>query len=149
MNIIESYLFLFFDSFFSALILPPRSEMVAKAMVALRGYNSYLIFILALSASTLGSIINWWIGKYFTFLRHTEFFQKKQNEIANSEKKWHKYLVWILLFSWLDVIGAPFAVMAGFFKTKVKKFLLLILASKILYYYLLIFNDLDLKTIFS
>lgn len=149
MDIIESYTFLFFDSFFSALILPPRSEMVAKAMVALHGYNIYLIFILALSASILGSLTNWWVGKYFTFLRATNFFSKKQKEIAEAEQKWHKFLVWILLISWLDVIGAPFSVMAGFFKTNLRKFLLLILTGKFLYYYLLIFCDLDLKTVFG
>jgi len=120
--------------------------MVVKVMVALRTYNSYLIFTFALFASVLGSSANWLIGKYFTFLRHTDFFKKKLEEIAKAEKKWHKFLVWILLFSWLDVIGTPFAVMAGFFKTNLKKFLLLVFLGKLFYYYLLIFCDLDLKT---
>ncbi len=147
MNISEAYFLLFCDSFFSALILPPRSEMVAQAMVALHHYNTNLIFILGLSASLLGSLTNYWIGKYFLFLRRTEFFRKKEKEILAAEKKWQKFLVWILLFSWLDVIGNPFAVMAGFFKTDVKQFLLLVLAGKFFYYYLLVFCDLDLKTI--
>lgn len=147
MDLFESHIFLFCDSFFSALILPPRSEMVVKAMVALRGYNSYLIFILACSASVLGSLTNWWIGKYFGFLRRTEFFLRKQKEVADAEKKWHKFLVWFLLFSWLDVIGSPFSVMAGFLKTSWKKFLFLVLAGKIFYYGLLIFYDLDLRMV--
>jgi len=146
MTLIESYFFLFCDSFFSALILPPRSEMVAKVMVALRTHNSYLIFAFALFASVSGSFVNWWIGKYFTFLRDTDFFKKKAKEISEAEKKWQKFLVWILLFSWLDVIGAPFALMAGFFKTNLQKFLLLVFCGKFFYYYLLIFYDLDLKT---
>ena len=149
MNTLESYIFLFCDSFFSALILPPRSEMVAQTMLALRHYNSYLIFILACSASVAGSLTNWWVGRYFLFLRKTDFFQKKQKEIAESEKKWHKFLVWILLFSWLDVIGSPFAVMAGFFKTNLQKFLFLVLAGKFCYYFLLVFCDLDLRTIYG
>lgn len=149
MDILESYLFLFCDSFFSALILPPRSEMVVKLLSTFSGYNIYLVFVLALSASVLGSLSNWWIGKYFLFLRSTNFFQTKQKELAEAEKKWRKFLVWILLFSWLDVIGSPLSVMAGFLKTDLKKFLLLILIGKILYYSLLIFYDLDLKTIYS
>ncbi len=149
MSLFESYFFLFCDSFFSALILPPRSEMVVKAMNALHIYNIYVVFVLALSASMLGSMTNWWIGKYFTFLRNTDFFKTKVQEIAKAEVKWHKFLVWILLVSWLDVIGAPFSVMAGFFKTTWQRFLLLVFIGKISYYYLLIFCDLDLKTILS
>lgn len=149
MSISESYFFLFCDSFFAALILPPRSEMVAQAMLALRSHNIYLIFILALSASVAGSLVNYWIGRYFTFLRQTDFFQTKQKEVANAEEKWRKFLVWILLLSWLEVIGAPFAMMAGFFKTEAKRFLFLIVTGKFFYYLLLVFFDLDLRTIFS
>ena len=149
MDIFESYIFLFFDSFFAALILPPRSEMVVKAMAVFASYNAYLVFILALTGSVLGSLANWWVGKYFLFLRETDFFRKKEKEILVAEKKWQKFLVWILLFSWLDVIGSPFAVMAGFLKTNLKKFLFLVLVGKFFYYYLLIFCDLDLKTILA
>ncbi len=149
MSVLESYFFLFCDSFFAALILPPRSEMVANVMISLRTNSAYLIFIIALAASVCGSLANWWIGKYFTFLRNTDFFQARQKEIANSEKKWHKFLVWILLFSWLDVIGAPFCLMAGFFRTTIKKVLLLVFLGKFWYYALLVFYDLDLKTILS
>lgn len=149
MSILESYFFLFCDSFFAALILPPRSEMVVKLMLTLRGHNIYAVFILAFSASILGSLTNYWIGRYFTFLRATEFFKNKAAEIANSQKKWEKFLVWILLFSWLDVIGSAFAVMAGFFKTDVRKFLLLVLVGKLVYYVLLVFCDVDLKAIYS
>ncbi len=149
MSIFESYFFLFCDSLFSALILPPRSEMVVKLMLTLGGRNIYAVFLLALSASVLGSLINYWVGRYFTFLRATEFFKNKAAEIANSEKKWEKFLVWILLFSWLDVIGAAFAVMAGFFRTDVKKFLFLVLVGKFFYYLLLVFCDIDLKAIYT
>ena len=149
MDLFESYFFLFYDSLFSALILPPRSEMVVKLMAVFSGYNNYLVFTLAIIGSTSGSLVNWWIGKYFLFLHKTEFFKKRQKEIAKAQEKWRKYLVWILLFSWMDVIGNPFAAMAGFFKTDVKKFLLLVLLGKFFYYYLLIFCDIDLKTIYA
>ncbi len=149
MSFFESHFFLFVDSFFAALILPPRSEMVVKIMTSLHNFNLYLVFVLSYSASVLGSCANWWIGKYFNFLRHTDFFIKREKEIAKSQQKWNKFLVWILLFSWLGVIGAPFAVMAGFFQSSFKKFLLLVMLGKVYYYVLLIFYDYDLKTVFA
>lgn len=144
MNLVESYLLLFSDSFFSAFILTPRSEMVVSLMSIFTGYNLYLIFILALAGSMLGSVTNWQIGKCFLFLHKTNFFQKKLDKIQEAEIKWQSFLVYILLFSWIGAIGGPFAVLAGFFRTKILKLFLLIFCGKFCYYYLLIFYNLDL-----
>lgn len=144
MNIIESYSFLFFDSFFSALILTPHSEMVVRLMTIFPNYNIYLVFTIALMGSVCGSLANWQIGKYFLFLHKTDFFQRKAKEMMMAEQKWHKFLVYVLLFSWLGVVGNPFTTLAGFFRTKIKKFLLVVVAGKIFYYYFLVLCDVDL-----
>jgi membrane protein YqaA with SNARE-associated domain len=149
MNITEAYSFLFFDSFFSALILTPRSELVIKLMTTFSGYNLCLVFILSIMGSVLGSLANWQIGKFFLFLHKTDFFQNNSKEIAKAEVKWHKFLVYILLLSWMNVIGNPFTVLAGFFKTNIKKFLLLVFVGKFFYYYIFVFHDLDLLQIFA
>lgn len=148
MTAIESYFYLFCDSFFSALILPPRTEMVVKLMTTFAGYSFYLIFSLALLASICGSLANYFIGKYFTFLRHSNFFLGKEKEIAQAEIKWNKYLIYVLLISWISAVGNPFALLCGFFRSNIYKFLFLISFSKFYYYLLLVFFDLDLKLIF-
>ena len=147
MDIFESYSFLFFDSFFSALILPPRSEMVVHLMSILSGYNLYLTFILATLGSCCGSLADWYIGKYFLFVRKTDFLKNKEKELLEAERKWNKFLVYILLLSWISVIGNPFAVLAGFLKTDLKKFLILVLIGKVLYYYTLVFHGFDARFI--
>ena len=144
MGLVEAYSFLFVDSFFAALILTPRSEFVVKLMLIFSGYHIYLVFAIAFFGSVMGSLANWQIGKYFLFLHKTDFFKSKSKEIAQAEKKWHKFLVYILLFSWMGVIGGPFAVLAGFLKTTIKQFLFLVMSSKALYYLLLVFADFDL-----
>lgn len=147
MDILESYSFLFLDSFFSALILPPRSEMAVHLMRIISGYNLYLVSSIAILSSTLGSIVNWWIGKSFLFARKAQFFKNKSEEINESERKWNKFLVYILLFSWINVIGNPFAVLAGFLRTDFKKFTILILIGKITYYCILVFYGFDARVV--
>jgi membrane protein YqaA with SNARE-associated domain len=144
MDIFESYFFLFCDSFFASLILTPKSEMVVKLMTVFSGFNIYFVFFLALFGSVLGSFANFFIGRYFLFLHKTEFFKKHLKEITKAEEKWHKFLVYILILSPITAVGNPFTTLAGFFKTKITKFLLLVGISKFFYYYLLVFHNIDL-----
>ncbi|MDX2083537.1 MAG: hypothetical protein SFV53_06090 [Rickettsiales bacterium] len=153
MTLSESYFFLFYDSFLSALILFPRTEMAIKAMIALQIYNPILIFFIAQLASLLALSINWRLGKYLMekyliFLHHNGSFERRQKEILDAEKKWQKFVVWILFFCWLNIVGSTFSTMAGFFKTSFKKFFCLVFVGKFCYYSLLILVDFDLKTYF-
>lgn len=137
----NSYLLLFFDSFESAFILTPQSESAIYAMVIFKEYNSYLIFIIASSASILGSIVNWWIGKKLIFLKQSRIFKHRTKEIEHAEKKWNQFVVWTLLFSFIKIIGNPFALLAGFLNTRFNKFLLLITVGKLVYYLSIIINN--------
>lgn len=137
MDILESYLFLFFDSFFANFIFSFSSEMAIKLMLIFEGYNKNLVFILALFGSLCGSIINFFIGRFFKFLRKTEFFLKKERELKNAEEKWEKYLVWILIFSWFSFIGNAWTLLAGFMNTGFRKFIILVFSGKLFYYFYL------------
>ncbi len=134
-----NYLFLFFDSLIAALILPVRSEAAIYAMLIFKKYNPHLIFIIVLSASVLGSLINWWLGKKLQILKQSVALKNKAAEIQNAEIKWNKYLVWLLLFSPLKILGNPLSLLAGFLSTKLKKFLTIIFFSKFIYYFWLIY----------
>lgn len=139
MSSTESYLFLFFDSFFANFIFSFSSEMVVKLMLIFEGYNKNLVFALALFGSVCGSVANFFIGKYFKLLRKTEFLLRKQKEIKNAEEKWEKYLVWILFFSWFSFIGNAWALLAGFLNTGFKKFIILVFSGKLLFYFYLFY----------
>jgi membrane protein YqaA with SNARE-associated domain len=144
MSLIESYFFLFCDSFFSALILTLRSEMVVDLMIIFPSYDAMMVFGLSVLGSVTGSLANWQIGKFFLFLHQTEFFKAQKKEIEKAEEKWHQFLVYILLFSSMNIIGGPFAVLAGFFRTKFYQFVLLVLCGKAIYYADLVFFKVNL-----
>ncbi|MFT6106988.1 MAG: membrane protein YqaA with SNARE-associated domain [Rickettsiales bacterium] len=129
-----NYLFLFFDSLNSATILPIHNEMAIHALLAFDKQNSYLIFIVTLLASTFGSSINWFIGKKLQYFKKTSSLKNKKPQINDAEKKWDKYLVWMLLLAPLKIIINPLSVLAGFLNTGFKKFLIIIFASKFIYY---------------
>lgn len=92
----------------------------------------------------IGSFANWQIGRYCLFLYHSDFFKRKQQEIMQAKAKWDKFLIYILLFSWMGIVGAAFTVLAGFFKTNYKQFLILVGLGKAIFYALLIFAEIDL-----
>jgi membrane protein YqaA with SNARE-associated domain len=147
MNSLEAYLFLFFDSFFANFILCFSNEMAAKLVIIFGNYNRFLVFIVTLSGSILGLTANFTIGRYLTFLKDTGFLKNKSAEIANAEIKWNKFVVWLLLFSFISAIANPLSLIAGFLRTNFKKFLSLILIGKFSYYLLLIFANFDMMNL--
>ncbi|MES2678204.1 MAG: VTT domain-containing protein [Pseudomonadota bacterium] len=134
-----NYVFLFFDSLIAALILPIRSEVAIYAMLIFKKYNQHLIFLIVLCASVLGSLINWFIGKKLQILKQSKALKNKAAEMQNAELKWNKYLVWLLIFSPLKILGNPLSLLAGFLNTSFRKFLTIIFLSKFIYYFWLIY----------
>lgn len=130
---------LFSDSFLAALILPIHNEMLFLAMSSFKNYNNYLIFFITLFASVAGSISSWWFGKKLALITKTKFFTKKQFPIKKLEEKWNKYVVWLLLLASVKTVGNPLSLLSGFFATGIKKFIILIMIGKLIYYFYLIF----------
>jgi membrane protein YqaA with SNARE-associated domain len=135
----SNYLFLFFDSFLAALILPIRSEMAVYAMFIFTQYDVNLVFIIAFCASVCGSLVSWLVGKKLQFLKNTKALNNKATQIKNAEVKWNKYVFWLLFFSPLKILGNPLSLLAGFLNTDFKKFFRIIFFSKFIYYYWLIY----------
>ena len=138
-NNLENYLFLFFDSLISSVILPIRTETAVHVMSISGLYNNYLIFIIVSISSILGSIINWEIGQKLIFLQKTKILIKYKTQIEEAEIKWNKYVIWMLLFSSLKILGNPLSLLAGFLRSNFKKFLVIIVIGKVIYYFHLIF----------
>lgn len=136
---LENYLFLFFDSLTAAIILPIKTEAAVHVMSISGLYNNYLIFIIATISSTLGSIINWKIGQILIFLKQTKVLIKHKTQIEEAEVKWNKYVIWMLLFSSLKILGNPLSLLAGFLRSGFGKFFTIIIFGKIAYYFYLIF----------
>ena len=132
MDIIETYLFLFTNSLFAGIIFPLRSETVYNVLVIFGEYNLFIITAIALTASLIAFLINYYLGVILK-----RIFKKKRAKI--SQKKLAKYFLPFLLLSWLDFFGAVMCILAGFLRIKLKIFLALTSFAKLGFYLWIIF----------
>lgn len=135
----ESYLYLFSDSFFAAIFFLFQKEMAIYVMANGGLYSKTAIYFTAALGSIGGSAINFYIGKWLSFAKNREWFPISQNSMKNAQQQWDKYVVWILLISWLSVIGNPLCFLAGIMRTPLKKFLFIVGVSKASYYLYIVY----------
>ncbi len=132
------YLGLFVVSCLAATLLPVGSEVVVVTM-ALSGYQPLAVFMTATAGNTLGSIVNYYVGKYgadFIFSRYIKVDEAKRKSLGATFQKWGAPL---LLLAWVPVVGDPLTVVAGSLKMNFYVFTFWVTLSKALRYALLIF----------
>jgi len=126
---------LFLSAFISSTIAPGGSEAVLAYMVSENHYQVELLVIVATIGNTLGAMTTWGLG----------ILAAKKFPVANllSEKK-QKALklikskgLWILLFSWLPVIGDALCFAGGWLKYPWLPACTLILTGKLVRYILI------------
>jgi membrane protein YqaA with SNARE-associated domain len=116
---------LFWAAFLSATILPGSSEAVFLTLAALDRHAMALLVAVATLGNTLGSLPNWWLGRYVETWREHPRFPVKPQEFARYQGWYERYGRWSLLAAWVPVIGDPLTVMAGVMRTAVWQFTLL------------------------
>ncbi|RPH52322.1 MAG: DedA family protein [Desulfobacteraceae bacterium] len=127
------YTGLFIASFLAATILPLGSEFVLIYLL-MNNYDPFLSIMVATAGNVLGSVINYALGFWGSFLLMEKLLRLSQTEIARSEKRFRKYGVFSLLFAWVPIIGDPLTVAAGVLKINIYLFLSLVTAGKVLRY---------------
>lgn len=128
-----SYLTLFFSSFLAATILPFYSEVFLFAMVQ-QGLPGWSLVATASIGNTLGSVVNWYLGRYLLKYQHKKWFYFKQSQIEKSQKWFERYGKWSLLFAWLPVGGDVLTLIAGMLKIRLSTFIILVGIGKTLRY---------------
>jgi membrane protein YqaA with SNARE-associated domain len=105
---------LFASAFISSTIAPGGSEAVLAYMVAKQLYANELLLVVATVGNTLGALTTWGIGimaaKKFPVAALLP--EKKQQALAIVQQRG----VWVLLFSWLPVIGDVLCFAGGWLK---------------------------------
>ncbi len=108
------YISLFFVSFASATLLPGGSEALLISYYLI-GLDPVLLLLFAGSGNTMGSMLNYYIGK-----KGSEYLIKNNKVSPNLLKKsktlFNRYGGFILLFSWMPIIGDPLTLFAGVVK---------------------------------
>jgi membrane protein YqaA with SNARE-associated domain len=121
-----SYLTLFTSAFLAATIFPAQSEALLLALILGGEHPVWLLVLVATVGNTLGSVLNWWLGRYLHHFRHRRWFPVSEKTLRAAEQRFQKYGLWSLLLSWLPVIGDPLTVVAGLLRVPFWTFLLLV-----------------------
>ncbi|MEZ5535019.1 MAG: YqaA family protein [Thiolinea sp.] len=124
------YLSLFFSAFLAATIFPAQSEALLVTLTLKQPEAVGWLVLVATVGNTLGSVLNWWLGRYLHHFRHKRWFPVSEKGLQRAEQRFRKYGLWSLLLSWMPVIGDPLTVVAGLLRVPFWTFLLLVGVAK-------------------
>jgi membrane protein YqaA with SNARE-associated domain len=131
-----NYFILFFWALGASTILPLSSEATLIYYIEI-GLNPVFLLISAGVGNTLGSIINYYLGK-----KGTEYLIKKDKLSIGSVEKYQKtfgrFGGWSLLLSWMPIIGDPLTMIAGAADYPLWKFVVVVTIAKFGRYAILI-----------
>ncbi|MEM1535080.1 MAG: VTT domain-containing protein [Candidatus Pacearchaeota archaeon] len=129
---------IFLGVFLSYSFLPISSELAL--IPATKLYHPISIFIIAFLAASIGSLINYFIGKH-----GIRKLLPKQKKLMKAEKIYAKYgILAVALLSWLPWIGDPIIIVSGMLRMPFLRFFLASSFSKFLYLGMLILIGISL-----
>lgn len=131
MPYVMEYLGLFAVSLLAATILPAQSEVVLAGMILSERYHLWLLILVASVGNVLGSVVNWFLGRFIAHFEDRRWFPVKRDQIAKAERWYQRYGYWSLLLSWAPVIGDPLTVVAGVLREPLPVFLALVTIAKV------------------
>jgi membrane protein YqaA with SNARE-associated domain len=133
----EAYLGLFFSAFLAATLVPAYSEILFAGLVA-SGYDPLTLWAWASAGNTLGSAVNWALGRYLLEFQDRRWFPFKADNLGMAQRWFQKYGVWSLLMAWLPVGGDALTFIAGIMRVNFIVFFLLTAIGKATRYAILL-----------
>ncbi|WP_333608829.1 YqaA family protein [Arsukibacterium sp.] len=124
--------------FIAATLFPASSEVLLLALYQ-QGYAVFGLWLAATSGNTLGSCVNWYLGKELLRFQHKRWFPVNPAQLAKAGQQFNRYGSWSLLLSWLPVVGDPLTLVAGTLRVRFGLFLLLVTLGKGLRYAVLLY----------
>jgi membrane protein YqaA with SNARE-associated domain len=97
-------------------LLPPASDSITLLAVATIG-------------NTLGSVINWVLGRAFFHFSGRRWFPVSQRQLDPGSAWFRKYGVWSLLLAWFPIVGDALTVIAGTLRVRILPFVALVVAT--------------------
>jgi membrane protein YqaA with SNARE-associated domain len=121
----QGYLYLALFAFGAATILPFPSEPAVIALATQPGYDVVVVWLVATTANTAGSVVNWWMGRACLKWQDRRWFPVKPNQLARAALWFQRWGQWSLLLAWLPVVGDPVTVVAGVLRVRLWVFVVL------------------------
>jgi membrane protein YqaA with SNARE-associated domain len=120
---------LFGASFGAATILPFQSEIVFAALQLRGGVPVWLLVLVASIGNTLGSFVNYWMGRGIETWQHSRWFPVKPAQLDRAQRWFTRHGWWTLLLSWAP-FGDAITVVAGVMQFPLRRFLLIVAIAK-------------------
>jgi membrane protein YqaA with SNARE-associated domain len=120
---------LFLSGFIAATLLPASSEVLLLAL-AQQGYAPLGLWLAATSGNTLGSCVNWYLGKELLRFQHKRWFPVSPQQLHKAQQQFQRYGSWSLLLAWLPIVGDPLTLVAGTLRVRFSVFLMLVALGK-------------------
>ena len=117
---------LFLAAFLAATILPAQSEAVLVGLLYLGRTEPLLLLAVASIGNTLGSVVNWALGRTLNRFRGQRWFPVPERRLASAERWFARYGPASLLLSWVPIIGDPLTLVAGILRVPLLSFLLIV-----------------------
>ncbi|MBO0346517.1 YqaA family protein [Roseibium limicola] len=122
---------LFTISVLAATILPAQSEIVLAGLLAAESAPVWVLVLVASVGNTLGSCINWMLGRWIEHFRGRKWFPASEASLEKASGWYRRYGKWSLLLSWAPFIGDPLTLAAGILREPFPMFLLLVSIAKL------------------
>lgn len=120
---------LFLAAFVAATPVPFQSEIIFGGMVAAEPERFWLILVVASIGNTLGSCVNYALGRGLAGMSLPERFRIPEPAMQRAEGWFRRWGVWSLLLSWMP-LGDVLTVVAGVLRTPVWLFVALVSVAK-------------------
>lgn len=121
---------LFISAFLAATILPVSSEAVLAGLIISGRGDPWLLLAVATIGNTLGSVVNWILGRGIGTLRTRRWFPVSPERYEQASRTFRRFGEWTLLFAWLPVVGDAFTIAAGAARVNLGVFVALVAIGK-------------------
>lgn len=118
-----AYWGLFSSSLAAATLLPAQSELLLAGLLLAREHPVWALIAVATAGNTLGSAVNWALGRYCARFSGRRWFPVSPASLEKAGRWYHRYGRWSLLLSWAPVIGDPLTLAAGLLREPLYFFL--------------------------
>ncbi len=121
-------------AFLAATLLPLQSESALTALLLTGHYPVVTLIAVASIGNTLGSSLNWLLGRYIERFRQRRWFPVSDAALSRAQLWYQRYGRWSLLLSWAPLIGDPLTVAAGVLREPFTGFVVLVAIAKTVRY---------------
>ena len=111
-------------------MVPAQSELGLSALIYLGDHPVALLVAVASLGNTLGSLVNWVLGRFAVQFADRRWFPVKPETLDKASRWYRRYGKWSLLLSWAPIIGDPLTLAAGVLKEPFWPFLILVAIAK-------------------